>query len=675
MGGGMKLVKAQVKNYRSIIDSGPFDVERTKTILVGPNEAGKTVLLRALQQINPPDDVPKFEALRDYPRSHYSDIATGRVDPSKTDVAIGYFILDEYDLGALPPDFRNSIYIVGRRLDNSRWHRLEGGPRPKVLAEVKTELQLLASHMDQNAGSNEDASTHKKPTADLASIVSVCSDESPINGELAVKLSNWLTRNLRYVSQQEAQEVARLEMLQAACGIERRRNEVLNTLEERLPVFVFFSNYFRVHPIIHLEHFATRIAQGLLDDEQYDFGNECLLKLLGFTARDLSELGKTNEPDPSSQAAFKVYRDQLDRRAYQSNAASVRLTDEIRSVWNSTRRSGEADRLRISADGRYLKVAVEDDLGVEIELNQRSEGFQWLVSFLIVFFAEAGGKYRNAILLLDEPALGLHGLKQREFRETLSRLSLSNQTIYTAHSPFLIGPDELDLARIVELIDRRSGTKVHTLATAEDPTALLPLQEALGYDLVQGLFSQQRNLLLERLVELWYLQATSELLKSAGLAYLDERIELLPCDSARKLVYYATMLHAHSLKVAGLLDATAEEAKKQEALAQKLGHRGLIRIHDVYAGKVRAPQIEDLLRMTLIRVAKEELNWDVSAEAAVKPDQAITDVFASYATGFSRYKLARGYLKWTSEHEANEITPDERAQWFNLFSKINSALR
>jgi len=94
MGGGMKLVKAQVKNYRSIIDSGPFDVERTKTILVGPNEAGKTVLLRALQQINPPDDVPKFEALRDYPRSHYSDIATGRVDPAKTDVAIGYFILD-----------------------------------------------------------------------------------------------------------------------------------------------------------------------------------------------------------------------------------------------------------------------------------------------------------------------------------------------------------------------------------------------------------------------------------------------------------------------------------------------------------------------------------------------------------------------------------------------------
>lgn len=674
----MKLVKAQVKNYRSIIDSGPFDVERTKTILVGPNEAGKTVLLRAFQQINPPDDVPKFEALRDYPRAHYNDVITGRMDPAKTDVVIGYFILDEYDLVAVPSDFRNSIYIVGRRLDNSRWHHLEGGPKPKLLAEVKSELQHLASHMDQNASSDaEDGSLQKAPSAELASLIAPWLDDSPMSGELATNLNDWLTKNQSYVSRQDAKEVARLELLQAASGMERRRNEVLNTLQERLPVFVFFSNYFRVHPIIHLEHFAARLERGLLDDDQYDFGNQCLLKLLGFSPRDLSDLGKANEPEPSNQAAFKAYRDQLDRRAYQLNAASVRLTDEIRSVWNPKRRSGEADRLRITADGQYLKVAVEDDLGVEIELDQRSEGFQWLVSFLIVFFAEAGGKHRNAILLLDEPALNLHGLKQSEFRETLSRLARSNQTIYTAHSPFLIGPDELDHVRIVELVDRRIGTKVHTLEDAEDPAALLPLQEALGYDLLQSLFSQQRSLLLKGLVELWYLQATSELLKAAGLAYLDERIELIPCDSLRKLVYYATILHAHSPNVAALFESSpaGEEAAQQDILAQLLGHRGVVRIRDAYAGKLKTPQIEDLLRSTLIKVAKEHLNWDISAEAAAKPDQAITEVFASHATGFSRYKLAKAYLQWTSKHEATELEADERAQWFKLMGKINSALR
>ncbi|MDD4673926.1 MAG: hypothetical protein PHI03_13430 [Bacteroidales bacterium] len=36
----MKLIKARVQNYRSIIDSGIFEIEELKTILVGPNEAG-----------------------------------------------------------------------------------------------------------------------------------------------------------------------------------------------------------------------------------------------------------------------------------------------------------------------------------------------------------------------------------------------------------------------------------------------------------------------------------------------------------------------------------------------------------------------------------------------------------------------------------------------------------
>ena len=38
----MKLTQARVQNYRSVRDTGWFDVEDAKTILVGPNEAGKT---------------------------------------------------------------------------------------------------------------------------------------------------------------------------------------------------------------------------------------------------------------------------------------------------------------------------------------------------------------------------------------------------------------------------------------------------------------------------------------------------------------------------------------------------------------------------------------------------------------------------------------------------------
>ena len=47
----MRLTKARVQGYRSIIDTGYFDVEDGKTILVGPNEAGKTAILQALQKL------------------------------------------------------------------------------------------------------------------------------------------------------------------------------------------------------------------------------------------------------------------------------------------------------------------------------------------------------------------------------------------------------------------------------------------------------------------------------------------------------------------------------------------------------------------------------------------------------------------------------------------------
>jgi predicted ATP-dependent endonuclease of OLD family len=87
----MRLISARVQKYRSIKDTGWFEIESQKTILVGANEAGKTVLLQALQQLSPPDGVTGFDALRDFPRSEYNDITTGRVDPDGVAVVSSRF--------------------------------------------------------------------------------------------------------------------------------------------------------------------------------------------------------------------------------------------------------------------------------------------------------------------------------------------------------------------------------------------------------------------------------------------------------------------------------------------------------------------------------------------------------------------------------------------------------
>jgi predicted ATP-dependent endonuclease of OLD family len=674
----MRLLKARVQQYRSIRDTGWFDIETAKTIMVGANEAGKTAILQALQHINPPKGSRKLESLRDYPRSEYNNITKGKVDPKDVSIVEVHFKLEDADKNVLPLAYQQCVYVVGRKLNNTTWHTLEGAPSVPSYGSLKKDLLRLGAHMDGRMVPVAAGTTQEPlPSTQLTSTTAGWSEEVSLSLENAMAIQKWLEKHLHLVDESNEPEQKRYDALIESCGMPEVSKKVLATLWGRLPVFVLFSNYFRVRPLIHLEHLADRIEKNLLDDENYDYGNKCLLQLLGFSARDLSKLGKASEPERGNSEALKAYQDQLDGRSYQLNAASVRLSNEIREVWNPDSRRDEAERLRVVADQQYLKVVVEDDLGVEIELDQRSEGFQWLVSFFIVFFAEAAEKHENAILLLDEPGLSLHGLKQREFRTTISKLAETNQTIYTTHSPFLVGPDELDLVRVVEMTDRKIGTKVHTTISANDAASLLPLQEALGYDLAQSLFGQQRNLVLEGLTDYWYIDAVSNLLREADIVDLNEKIALVPASSAGKVVYYATLLHAQKLKVAALLDSdtAGDQAAKQDSLVHSLGNKRILRTKDVYRGTVKCPEVEDMLRTTLLSVAKSELKWDVEKTAATQIGRPIIDIFEKEITDFSKYKLAKAFLRWCRSHQASDLTEEERNQWASLIKSVNEALK
>ena len=433
----MKLAKARIRNYRSIKDTGEFQIENLKTILVGPNEAGKTVILHALQQLNPPEEIDGFNALRDYPRSLYNDIPTGKVKEEDIEVVIGWFTLEEEDKNLLPVEYQDCTYVRYKYLNNKYFHLLENAPNRIYYKDIKNDLIRLSAHMDKQYVPETESEDQEKPSLQLKSITAKLSDYSLISGETAKSLKSWIEDCLSYVDEETPKENERYIKLTEQIDNDSIRSKVLTTLASRLPVFVLFNNYFKVKPSVHLEHLANRVEKGLLDDKYYDYGNLCLLKLLGFSVRELSTIGKTQSPAANDTEAIEKYRDTLDRRTYQLNAASVKLTKEIKSIWNPNPNRPEAEKIRINADGQYLKVVVEDDLGVEIELDQRSEGFQWLVSFFVVFFAEAMDKHKNAILLLDEPGMSLHGLKQREFRSTISKLAEQNQTSIRHIHPFL----------------------------------------------------------------------------------------------------------------------------------------------------------------------------------------------------------------------------------------------
>ncbi len=672
----MKLVSARVRDYRSANDTGLFEVEPKKTILVGPNEAGKTVVLQALQMLNPPaGECVSLEPLHDYPRARYTEIEDGKVDPSHVVVAQGRFGVDEDDLLALrevEPSLDDcGDLVVERRLDNTLQWYLTGWPASVRYGDVEKDFARLRAHLAKKGTSHEIATALDQATANLTAA-------SWITRGVGDQLSAWLDTVMPYVDEDDEREQARFGRLRAMTRRQQTADEIWSVLKQRLPVLVYFSHYFTVRPRINLASLAARQESGDIDKE-YDFGNLCLLKLLGFTAKELSQLAAGAPPDqppynvpaPQHQAAIEAYQKQLDRRHYRLNAASVELTRMIRRVWGD-----QQVTLRIVADGQYLKVVVQDDLGVEVELDQRSEGFRWLVSFFVVFRAQARDELTNAILLLDEPGLSLHALKQQEFRKTVSLLADDNQVVYTTHSPFMVGTDELHLVRIVELADRETGTKVHTSLLADDPRSIYPLQAALGYELAQSLFAQRRNLVVEGVTDLFYVEAMSTAMRDAGLPCLREDRALVPAQSASKVIYYCTLLRGQRLKVAALLDSdqAGERAASQDDFVRLLKPKEILRTKDHYRGQVQGPEIEDLLRDTLVAVARDDLGWDVTAIAKAQPTRRIVDVFKAEVAAFSKYSLARAFLRWLGSHGVDDLPEHERDAWASLLGAADRAL-
>ncbi len=182
---------------------------------------------------------------------------------------------------------------------------------------------------------------------------------------------------------------------------------------------------------------------------------------------------------------------------------------------------------------------------------------------------------------------------------------------------------------------------------------------------------------LEGLTDFWYFEATAQLLCDADLANLNEKIALLPANTAGKVVYFATILHANNLKVAALLDSdnAGDQAAKQETLVHTLGNRNILRTGDVCLGAVAKPEIEDLLRNTLVAMAQSELGWDVTEMATRQPQRPIADIFAAEIGDFSKYRLAKAFLRWTREHSAADLTEDECKSWVELIKRVNRALR
>ena len=153
---------------------------------------------------------------------------------------------------------------------------------------------------------------------------------------------------------------------------------------------------------------------------------------------------------------------------------------------------------------------------------------------------------------------------------------------------------------------------------------------------------------------------------------------MIPARTAGKVVYFATVLHANKLKVAALLDSDSagDQAAQQEILVHTLGNKRILRTADVCHTQVKTPEIEDLLRDTLVVVAKEKLGKDVAAVAASQSRRPIAALLKAEIGGTRfKYKLAKAFVRWSRDNTASDLTADERASWTKLIEAINKSLK
>ena len=244
--------------------------------------------------------------------------------------------------------------MFGRRLDNTTWHRLENAPAQLAFSDVDKDLQKILLHFQETATAK--GTTQNLIDAiqtELDNIIGKLAKMSVISTQQASELKEWLKKNLKYLDDDDTKENARYEKIEEQLERPAENASVLKSCEKMMPKFILFSNYFKIKPILHLRKLADRISNNSLDDSQYDYGNICLLKFLGFTPKELADAGDTTKfNNLNDKTQYEQYKAQLDARDYKLNAATIRLTQAICEVWNPTRDGRDANKLRIKVDGQ-----------------------------------------------------------------------------------------------------------------------------------------------------------------------------------------------------------------------------------------------------------------------------------------------------------------------------------
>ena len=317
--------------------------------------------------------------------------------------------------------------------------------------------------------------------------------------------------------------------------------------ESALPKCVYIEEYHISGAQVELDQLAAREKSTEWDALKPD--DQAMLIVLELARIDLEDLLQKGE-SPEGRTL----------RTFDNTQASAYLTKQFELLWDQ-----KGVNFRIEVDATTLNIFVQDEgFGMPIRLNRRSLGFRWFVSFAWLFTHATRGKYKECVLLLEEPGIHLHHAGHANLLGLFERLAPENTIIYTTHIATMLDTGAPERVRIVEVRDHH--TRVLNGIVSQQKHPMMVIEAALGLaGSMSGLLGGRQTVIVEGGTDALILQKLSGVFARSGEAGLSERIYLFPAASASKTPMYAGFLIGQKWDAAVLLDSDPEgnEASKK----------------------------------------------------------------------------------------------------------------
>jgi AAA ATPase domain len=699
----MKLLRFRVTNFRSVDDSGWVEADEV-TALIGTNESGKTNVLLPLWKMNPAKE-GAINPTADYPRKHYTIFRHESPKPVFIEAVFDVGDRLAEQLSAKTGTSREQLQeaSVSRRFDGefsvdfpnaAPIRTIEKVRISALLTEAETELvsmSALRSEEDMKSQILTAVASAQKKVADSENVGAEQLDDV-LTSLTAPKLENppkTSTIVPRYNRLSEAVQAMKQEVTRVH---PREIDAAVDLVTDNLPKFVYYSNYGNLDSEIYLPHVIQNMARKDLGArEQAKVRTlKVLFEFVKLQPQEILELGRdfrdlANPARQPTQAEIDEIAEKKRQRSILLQSASALLTQRFRQWW----KQGEY-RFRFEADGDHFRIWVSDDKRPEeIELEGRSTGLQWFLSFYLVFLVESYDAHEGAILLLDEPGLSLHPLAQRDLSAFFDGLATTNQLIYTSHSPFLIDADRLDRARKVYVGSDGTSKVTPDLRLLDGDMAQrgagYAVHAALGLTVAESLLLGCTPVVVEGISDQHYLGGMKNILIAAGHLKLGRELVFPPAGGAKGVKVVASILGGRDEELpVALFDGDIQGHATAKALKDSLyaDQQGMVLEVDAFTG-ISGSEIEDLIPPQVIarELDRWQRNSDVQFADEMKAGTPIVPQIEAWAKRHGvtlpssgwKVELAKKVKQRLLSEGASAIPADYLDRWKKLFDAFQSA--